>query len=183
MKLLQELLLESSTPPWAASQIKTYNLDNKTGRNLNLACYNERLQRISKMPSTTPKVVDGDVDLGGNAISSFDNFPHTISGILEISDNVFKSFKDIHLHINQVSGADGIFALHNPIKSHLLGLLKIKKLKLVTLVTAGQARSTIKQYQDLGKAEKIINKYLPEGDLFDCQEELIEAGLEEFAQL
>ena len=30
---------------------------------------------------------------------------------------------------------------------------------------------------------KIINKYLPLGDLLDCQEELIEAGYEEFAQL
>ena len=28
-----------------------------------------------------------------------------------------------------------------------------------------------------------INKYLPEGDIIDCQHELIEAGLEEYAQL
>ena len=58
---------------------------------------------------------------------------------------------------------------NNPIESHVLGLLKIKGLQEVRL--------------DDIQLTKIINKYLPLGDLLDCQEELIEAGYEEFAQL
>jgi len=57
----------------------------------------------------------------------------------------------------------------NPIKSSVLGLVKIKGLTNVIF--------------DNKKLEKIMNKYLPLGDIFDCQEELIEAGLEEFAEL
>jgi len=57
----------------------------------------------------------------------------------------------------------------NPIKSSVLGLVKIKGLTEVMFVNK--------------KLEKIMNKYLPLGDIFDCQEELIEAGLEEFAEL
>jgi hypothetical protein len=63
------------------------------------------------------------------------------------------------------------------IASGILGLLKIPKLRKVTFPTSpnGFAKS-----KHTGYPAKIINKYLPEGDLFDCQEELIEAG---FAKL
>ena len=60
------------------------------------------------------------------------------------------------------------------IKSNILGLLNIKKLKRVEAARCG------KQFE---KAVKIINKYLPGGDLLDCQDELMEAGLGAFAKL
>ena len=57
----------------------------------------------------------------------------------------------------------------NKISSHVLGLLKIKGLKHVKLSNK--------------KVETIINKYLPEGDILECQSELMDAGLEEYAKL
>ena len=35
----------------------------------------------------------------------------------------------------------------------------------------------------LKKLEKIINKYLPKRDMLNCQDELIEAGFEEYAEV
>jgi hypothetical protein len=60
-------------------------------------------------------------------------------------------------------------AKRNPIKECILGLLKIKNLTNVTL--------------DNKEVQDIINKYLPEGNIVECQSELIEAGFEEFAKL
>jgi hypothetical protein len=48
-------------------------------------------------------------------------------------------------------------------------LLKIKNLKWVNL--------------DNSKVEEIVNYYLPGGDIFDCQDDLIKSGFEEYAKL
>ena len=66
-----------------------------------------------------------------------------------------------------------------PIKSHILGVLLIRG---VTELQISKAEDD----NDLIEAVKIINKWLKEPiskkRLLDCQEEMIEAGYEEFAQ-
>jgi hypothetical protein len=58
---------------------------------------------------------------------------------------------------------------NNPILSNVLGLLKIEGLMVVYLLNK--------------EVQAIINKYLPMGDIFKCQEELIEAGFEDYAKI
>jgi hypothetical protein len=66
----------------------------------------------------------------------------------------------------------------------VLGLLLIKNLSSVTF---NQYKSGSELNKKLDKVNDIINKYLPNtrgnDAVFDCQEELIEAGFEEYAQL
>ena len=57
-----------------------------------------------------------------------------------------------------------------PIKSHVLGLMKVKDLKEVNM--------------DIMEVEEILNKHLKSGRNFNkCKSELKDAGLEEYAQL
>ena len=77
------------------------------------------------------------------------------------------SLKNIHKLIHEVHGTF-YFDTYN-VRSHVLGLLKMKYLKEVDC--------------NKNALSNILNKYLPEGDLFDCQNELSDAGFEEYAQL
>ena len=65
----------------------------------------------------------------------------------------------------------------NPIKSHILGLLLIKDLPEVACY----------DNDIMYEPAQIINKYLKQPmskqRMFDCQEELIQAGFKEYAQL
>ena len=60
-------------------------------------------------------------------------------------------------------------------KTPLLGLLKIKNLSEVEIKRINN--------DDLAKGIEIVNKYLPLGNILECQSELIDAGLEDFAKL
>ena len=77
-----------------------------------------------------------------------------------------KSLKDIHKHFKVIKGE---FSCSSDIESNVLGLLKIKGLTKVWFPNQ--------------QACKIINKYLPEGDILECQDELIDANLSDFAKL
>lgn len=103
-----------------------------------------------------------------NKLTSLEGCPKYINGTLNISDNLLSNLKDIHKHIQEVGQI--IMLTGNPLKSHVLGLLKIEELTSII-------------FSDNVKLERIINKYLPEGDIFECQQELIDAGFEEYAQL
>jgi hypothetical protein len=62
-----------------------------------------------------------------------------------------------------------------PIKSHILGVFFIKGCIGVMTYT----------FSDFDNAAGIVNKYISKGraGLFECQKELIEAGLADFAQI
>ena len=79
------------------------------------------------------------------------------------------SLKGVHEHVT--SDGSVFLATENPIKSHVLGLLLIKDLKQIRL--------------DNKQVEEILNRHLGKGraGMLMAQEELIEAELEEFAQL
>jgi Leucine-rich repeat (LRR) protein len=113
-----------------------------------------------------PEKINGDCFYNINQITSLNGCPKEVVGVLDLSNNKLKDLHDIHKHIKSCGRID---VAKNPIKSHILGLLKIENLEKVFL--------------DNKDVKEIINKYLPLGDIFACQSELIESGYEEFAKL
>lgn len=126
------------------------------------SCNSNKLKSLKGAPQKA-----GTFQCSLNTLTTLEGVPSIIDGDFICDDNDLTSLHDIHKQINAIFGK-GWFH-NNPIKSHVLGLLKIKRLNLVTL--------------DNKEVEEIINKYLPDGDIIECQQELIEAGLEEYAQL
>jgi hypothetical protein len=114
----------------------------------------------------TPTVVKGFFNCSNNKLTSLEHGPKECESYV-CSNNDLTSLHNIHKIISRIDKRLDLWG--NPIKSHVLGLLKIKDLKEVEL--------------DNIEVEKIINKYLPEGNIIECQSELIEAGFEEYAQL
>lgn len=106
-----------------------------------------------------PSEIDCDLWLSGNLkVSSLRNF-HKI--VRRINGN-FETFR-------------GKYSGDGKISSNILSFLLIKDLKQIQISAS---------FDDpILEAQKIINTYLPEGDLLECQEKLIEAGLQEFAKL
>jgi hypothetical protein len=117
----------------------------------------------------------------GNKLKTLDGIPKEIDGDCFLSNNKLTNLHNIHHLVETINGK--LELLGNPIESHVLGLLKIKKLKNVKFSLLNANSTTSKRIFRLVQLGKIINKYLPLGDIFACQEELIEAGLDEFAQL
>ena len=129
----------------------------------NLSCNDNKLTSLEGAPSS----VGGSLFCNNNELTSIEGAPSQIGGYFYCRNNKLTSLSNIHKYIKEVNGY--INFEDNPIKSSVLGLVKINGLTNVMF--------------DDKKLEKIMNKYLPLGDIFDCQEELIEAGLEEFAEL
>jgi hypothetical protein len=115
----------------------------------------------------------GPVSVGGsyrcinNKLTTLEGIAPVITDVLSCRKNNLTWLRNIHKQISEINGQANFKG--NPIKSHVLGLLKIKGLKRVEL--------------DNEKVQVIVNKYLPQGDIFACQEELEDAGFEEFAKL
>jgi len=127
------------------------------------SCANNELTSLKGAPSS----VGVTFSCAENKLTSLEGAPSQIGGNFYCHRNKLTSISNIHKYIKEVRGYMNFEK--NPIKSSVLGLVKIKGLTDVMF--------------DNKKLEKIMNKYLPLGDIFDCQEELIEAGLEEFAEL
>jgi hypothetical protein len=127
------------------------------------SCYSNQLTSLTGAPAS----VTGDFHCYNNQLTSLTGAPTSVTGHFDCQGNKLTSLKDIHKYIKSIAG--DFYLADNPIKSHVLGLLKIKGLKSVEL--------------DNEEVEKILNKYLPEGDILDCQQELIEAGFDDYAQL
>ena len=83
------------------------------------------------------------------------------------------NLKDIHKTFKRIDGS--LSFIETPVKSHALGILKIEGLKSV-FVDSSESK--------FEKAIEIISKYVgSKGDILDCQSDLIDADLEEYAQL
>jgi len=122
------------------------------------------------------KDIDIEVDAQGNFIchsnrlTSLEGAPSSVGGAFYCSDNQLTSLEGIHLQIKKIGGK--FYCIDTRLKSHVLGLLLIKGLTRAEL--------------DDTRVEAVLNKHLPSRgmrDVLEAQEELIEAGLEEFAQL
>ena len=116
-----------------------------------------------------PSHVNGNFDCSYNKLTSLEGAPSRVNGGFDCFDNKLTSLKDVYKHIAEIKGV--LCAIENPISSHVLGLLLIKGVTKVRL--------------DNGQVEEILNRHLGKGrvGMLMAQEELIEAGLEEFAQL
>ena len=151
---------------------------------VNFSCHNNELISLEGAPSS----VGGNFSCGENKLTSLKGAPSSVGGTLFCNNNKLTSLegapssvgRNFSCHNNELTSLSTIHKIikevrgymnfeDNPIKSSVLGLVKIKGLTNVIF--------------DNKKLEKIMNKYLPLGDIFDCQEELIEAGLDEYAQL
>lgn len=115
-----------------------------------------------------PTRVDDDFICQDNYITEFDCAPITIGGDFYCNNNRLTSLKDIHKHIKEIVGGEAYF-FNNKLKTNILGLFKIKGLRMVGL--------------DDNHLAEIVNRNLGHNSMLACQEELIDAGLEEFAQL
>lgn len=125
---------------------------------------------INKITSLkgAPKIVGGTFSCGGNELTSLEGVPKEIGGYLNINNNKITSFKDIHKIITKINGE--IYCEGNQIKSHVIGLLLIQG---------------VKKIYSAEKWDKILNRHVGKGRarVIDCQNELIDAGYEEYAQL
>lgn len=173
MKTTFKQYIQEAALPKATSEMDLLNSINngkftKDGTNLRIthdfSCDCDNLKTLKGAPAE----VGGYFSCNANSLTSLEGAPSSIGGTLFCNDiEKMKSLKDIHKHILKIGG--GAHFRDVPIKMNILGLLKIKGLQYVII--------------DNKEVERIINKYLPEGDLFACQQELIDAGFEAFAQL
>lgn len=141
---------------------------------------NNRLTTLKGCPRIISK---GGFYCGKNNLTSLEYAPEIIIGTANFSGNPITSLHNIHKHIKEIHGVIKFAepALpHSKIRSHVLGLLKIVGPTRVSL-NWGWENETLKA------VDKIINRYLPNtrgnDAVLECQNELIDAGYEEYAQL
>jgi hypothetical protein len=120
-----------------------------------------------------PKIVCGSYYATDNDLVSVVGIPTMIDGSLHIEHNpLLTSLKGIRA-VNEMFGK--IYLGNNPITSHILGVFFIKGCRGIKIWKNG----------DLGRAVDIVNRHIQKGrtGLLPCQQELIEAGLADFAQI
>lgn len=113
-----------------------------------------------------PHTVKGSFKCHTNKLTSLEGAPSSCKNF-SCQNNKLTSLHNIHKIFTSID--NNLHCKRNPITSHVLGVLKIKNLNNFTM--------------DNKEVETIINKYLPEGNIIECQQELIEAGFEDYAQL
>lgn len=83
-------------------------------------------------------------------------------------------FRDAHKHINFSPNESGILTIPGGVRSHILGVMRIKGLKRISFFGGDGEQQQV---------ARIVNKHLPGGNIHEVQEELIEAGFKEYAKL
>ena len=128
-------------------------------------CSNNQLASLRGAPSH----VAASFFCNYNSLTSLEGAPSRVGGGFICTNNKLTSLKDVSRQITEIQGTFG--CRQNPIKSHVLGLLLINGIEKVLL--------------DNAQVQNILNRHLGKGrvGMLQAQEELIEAGLEEFAQL
>jgi hypothetical protein len=96
----------------------------------------------------------------------------SVDGAIDFSLLLNLKLSNIHKHIKSLNGE---LVIPQHYKGPLLGVLNIANLKRVTVHTSGKEQPAL----------DIINDYIQSGnkDIIACQEELIEAGLKDYAKL
>lgn len=148
------------------------------------SCRNNNLESLEHGPSTVigtyncganyltslkgaPTELDGDFVCRGNNLRSLEGAPAKIKS-LDCSNNHLTSLKGIHKIFTEIDGEANF--TRNDISSHVLGLLKIKGLKEVSMKNT--------------RVENILNEHLSgERNIFACQADLEDQGLDDYAQL
>jgi hypothetical protein len=134
--------------------------------------YRNDLKSMENCPSYVGR---GDFSVEANyKIKDFKGSPRVVNGDYSIIDTSITSFHDIHKHIDTINGD---LLINQRVKDSVLGLLKIRGLKKVLTNYPGHL------HHRNHPIFNIVNKYLPEGNIIECQSELIEAGLDNWAKL
>jgi len=125
--------------------------------------------QLRSLKNSPPKVGQS-FRCNSNKLQSLEGAPMIVGYNVWAYDNPIQHLKgigkDYSVEINGFLDIDRC-----PIKSHMLGILKIKKLDRI-------------HFNFNRKVRDIINKHLEsDRDILACQEELIEAGLKEYARL
>jgi hypothetical protein len=120
----------------------------------------------------TPASIKGDLICSDNLLTSFENCTPIIDGCIFADNNKFTSLKDIHKNFKEIKGE--IHLTGNPIKSHVLGLLLIPgELTYIGL--------------DDKRLQDILLKHIPNTTgnkgVLACQNALLDAGFDDFAQI
>ena len=130
----------------------------------NFSCFNNNLTSLEGAPSA----VKGDFYCSYNNLTSLEGAPSVVNNDFSCDNNKLTSLAGIHKIIKEIHGYATFD--NNPIKSNVLGLMRIKGLTKV--------------YLDNKQVMDILNKYLTgDRDIIRCQSELLDAGLEEYAKL
>ena len=120
------------------------------------------------------KQVTGDFDVSMTGLKSFENFPTVIEDKLILNDmDNLTNLEDIHKHIKEV----GVMYINGTVISrNILGLAMIN-MDDIFLTNAPS--------KEMGKAFAIMKKYLGKGraGVIEAQSELINAGLDDFAEM
>lgn len=126
-------------------------------------CYDNQLTGLKG----GPKVVGGAYYAGQNMLTSLEGAPESVGSYFDVTKNpTLKSISGIHNAVKEIG-----LAFWCDDVTHVLGLCLIKRL---TRVTHGNK-----------KVDEILNRHLGQGraGLCDAHEELVDAGLEEYAKL
>lgn len=135
-----------------------------------------------------PQHIVGRFSCSDNLLTSLEGAPSVITGGFFCNNNDVTSLHDVHKIITEIRGVFSM--LNNPIKSHVLGILMIKGLQWVKIA---DSRLSAKNPEGgeaaprLLEVQAILEKYIPnrvgKKSLLECQSELLDAGLDEYAQL
>ena len=125
----------------------------------------------SEFKFTTPNFKFDTVEfcvLDENNLSAYPDWAPKKVKTLSMRHNNFTSLSNLDKNLKECEKID---LRGNPITSHILSVFKIHGLNNIAI--------------DNLKVAHIVNKHLQsdDKDIFDCQEELIEAGLQDFAKL
>ena len=130
-------------------------------------CLNNQLTSLEGAPTS----VGGYFSCSFNQFTSLEGAPASVGGYFYCSNNKLTSLAGIHKILKQMKGT--FYAHDNPLKSNVIGLLLVKGCKEVIL--------------DNNQVMEIINRHLksPFGHLrvLECQSEMLDAGLGDWAEL
>lgn len=134
-------------------------------------CSNNKLRSLKG----APRFVGSHFMCAQNSLGSLEHAPEQVGGRFVCHGNSPGLLHNIHKYVKWI-GAE--LEIDANINGHLLGVLKIKELSGVWIFVPQSLN------HKLNAAIGIINKYLNTSrDIHACQEELLEAGLKEFAKL
>jgi len=138
----------------------------------NFDCHYTKIESLEGGPSW----VGGDFDCSYTSIESLEGGPSWVGKDFDCHYTEIPSLHNVHKQIEFIGGI-----LHLPvIDSHILGVMFIKGLKEISISEIVYTDRNSKVIQVI----KIINKHLGgDRNIHDAQEQLIEAGLAEFAKL
>jgi len=119
-----------------------------------------------------PSYVGGNFSCYGTNITSLEQVPSWVGGHFNCVVTKITSLHNIHKQIKHIGGQ---LYLSNTVKSHILGVMFITGLDKIEIDKGNKIQKQV---------ENIINKHLADDrNVHLVQEELLEAGLKEFAKL